>query len=97
MTTPTLIYLGMGLLVARILLDGQQTRGYNWLQWLQFSVDVVRITLLWPLVLLAEKVETWLKTGAVETLVNEPQSVALVPDRQTAKPTSPLAQKMPAD
>jgi hypothetical protein len=61
MTPPALVYIGMGLLVARIMLDGRQTRGYSWLQWLQYLVDAARITLLWPLVLLVEKVTAWLK------------------------------------
>ena len=64
MTPPALVYLGMGLLVARILLDGTQTRGYTWLQWAQFLFNGARITLLWPLVLLIEKVEAWLKSGS---------------------------------
>jgi hypothetical protein len=64
MTPPALVYLGMGLLVARILLDGTKTRGYSWLQWAQFLFNGARITLLWPLVLLIEKVEIWLKSGA---------------------------------
>jgi|GEM_PF-2218677 len=63
MTPPALVYLGMGLLMARILLDGTQTRGYTSLQWMQFLFNAVRITLLWPLVLLIEKVEAWLKSG----------------------------------
>jgi hypothetical protein len=62
MTPPVLVYLGMGFIVARIMLDGKQTRGYTWLQWLQYLVDAGRIILLWPLVLLVEKVVAWLKT-----------------------------------
>jgi hypothetical protein len=64
MTPPALVYLGMGLLVARIMLDGTQTRGFTWLKWAQFLVDAARIVLLWPLVLLIEKLEGWLKAGA---------------------------------
>jgi hypothetical protein len=62
MTPPALVYLGMGFIVARILLDGKQTRGFTWLQWLQYLVDAARIILLWPLVLLVEKVVSWLKS-----------------------------------
>jgi len=58
---PALIYLGMGLVLARILLDGTNTRKFTWLQWLQFLVDAARITLLWPLVLFLERFEAWLK------------------------------------
>jgi hypothetical protein len=64
MTPPALVYLGMGLLVARIYLEGTRTRGYTWLQWLQFLFNAARLTLLWPLVLLIEKVVTWLKATA---------------------------------
>jgi hypothetical protein len=65
MTAPALVYLGMGFIVARIILDGKRTRGFTWLQWLQFLVDAARIVLLWPLVLLVEKVVTWLKTETI--------------------------------
>jgi hypothetical protein len=61
---PALIYLGMGLLLARILLDGKNTRGLTWLQWLQFLVDAARIVMLWPLVLFLEKFEAWLKSDS---------------------------------
>jgi len=60
-SAPALVYLGMGLVMARILLDGTNTRRFTWLQWLQFLVDALRIVLLWPLVLFIEKLETWLK------------------------------------
>lgn len=60
-SAPALIYIAMGLVIARILLDGTNVRGYKWLQWLQFLVDAARITLLWPLVLFIEKFEAWLK------------------------------------
>ena len=65
-SAPALIYIGMGLVIARILLDGTKTRGYKWLQWLQFLVDAARIVLLWPLVLFIEKLETWLKPSEDE-------------------------------
>lgn len=63
-SAPALIYLGMGLIIARILLDGTNTRGFTWLQWLQFLVDAARIAMLWPLVLFIEKFEVWLKSGS---------------------------------
>jgi hypothetical protein len=65
MTAPALVYLGIGFIVARIVLDGKKTRGFTWLQWLQFLVDAARIVLLWPLVLLVEKVVAWLKTETI--------------------------------
>jgi hypothetical protein len=60
-SAPALIYIGMGLVIARIMLEGTRTRGLTWLQWLQFLVDAARIVLLWPLVLFIEKLEAWLK------------------------------------
>jgi hypothetical protein len=63
-SAPALIYLGMGLILARILLEGTNTRGFTWLQWLQFLVDAARIVMLWPLVLFIEKFVTWLKAGS---------------------------------
>lgn len=59
---PALIYLGMGLLLARILLVSTSTRGFTWLQWLQYLINAARIVLLWPLVLFIEKFEAWLKS-----------------------------------
>jgi hypothetical protein len=61
-SAPVLVYIGMGLMLARILLDGTRTRGFTWLQWLQFMVDAARIVMLWPLVLFIEKFESWLKS-----------------------------------
>jgi hypothetical protein len=63
-SAPVLVYLGMGLILARIMLDGTNTRGYTWLQWLQFLVDAARIVMLWPLVLFIEKFTAWLQTGS---------------------------------
>jgi hypothetical protein len=61
-SAPALVYIGMGLVIARILLDGTNTRRFTWLQWLQFLVNAARIVLLWPLVLFIEKLEKWLKS-----------------------------------
>ncbi len=63
-SAPVLIYLGMGLMLAHILLNSTSTRGYTWLQWLQYLVDAARIIMLWPLVLFIEKFETWLKSDS---------------------------------
>ncbi|MFN8411351.1 MAG: hypothetical protein U0Z26_03085 [Anaerolineales bacterium] len=68
---PALIYLGMGLILARILLDKTNTRGYTWLQWLQFLVDAARIVMLWPLVLFIEKFETWLKSDSEDEVKHD--------------------------
>ena len=59
---PVLVYIGMGLITARILLAETNLRGQNWLAWLQFLVKAGSIVLLWPLVLFLEKFETWLKS-----------------------------------
>ena len=68
---PALIYLGMGLILARILLDGTNTRGFTWLQWLQFLVDAARIVMLWPLVLFIEKFEAWLKSDSSDEVKHD--------------------------
>ena len=61
---PALVYIGMGLVMARIMLDRTNTRGFNWLKWLQFLVDAARIVMLWPLVLFIEKFQAWLKSDS---------------------------------
>ncbi len=68
---PALIYLGMGLIIARIQLGDTNTRGFNWLQWLQFLVDAARIVMLWPLVLFIEKFETWLKSDSTDEVKHD--------------------------
>jgi hypothetical protein len=60
MEPPALIYVGMGALMARIMLDGTITKEYNWLGWLKFLVKIASITLLWPLMLFVEKLQHWL-------------------------------------
>ncbi len=62
MSLPELIYLAMGAIIARILLEKTSTKGFTTLQWLQFIFDILRILILWPLVLFLEKFEKWLKT-----------------------------------
>jgi hypothetical protein len=68
---PVLIYLGMGLVLARIMLDGTQTRQFNWLGWLQFLVNAARIVVLWPLVLFMEKFEAWLKSDSSDEVAHD--------------------------
>jgi hypothetical protein len=68
---PVLIYLGMGLVVARILLDGIQPRRFTWLRWLQFLVDASRIVLLWPLVLFIDKLKIWLTPPSEDEVPHE--------------------------
>ena len=89
MTPPALVYLGMGLLVARIMLDGTKTRGFTPLQWAQFLVDAARITLLWPLVLLIDKLETWLKSGPARV----EETVIVIPSQNAEK----IAEKQPTE
>ena len=68
---PALIYLGMGLVLARILLDGKSIRGFGWLQWLQYLVDAARIVMLWPLVLFIERFEAWLKSDSSDEVKHD--------------------------
>lgn len=63
-STPLFIYVVMGIIVTRIQLDQVNPRGYKWIQWLQFMVDVLKNVLLWPLVLFIEKSQQWLETTA---------------------------------
>jgi len=59
-----LIYIGMGAVTARILLEGSPMPRKTWLEWLQFLVKAGSIVLLWPLVLFLEKFEIWLKSSS---------------------------------
>ncbi len=61
MSIPEWIYLAMGAMTARILLDGTSTRGFSRMDWLRYIFDIIRIIILWPLVLFVEKVVAWLK------------------------------------
>lgn len=63
-STPLFIYAVMGIFVTRIQLDRVNPKGYTWLQWLQFMVDVLKNVLLWPLVLFIEKSQQWLESTA---------------------------------
>jgi hypothetical protein len=65
-SAPVLIYIGMGLVIARILLAKTNLRSQTGLEWLQFLVKAGSIVLLWPLVLFLEKFETWLKSSEEE-------------------------------
>jgi len=61
---PLSLYMVMGAIITRIQLDKTDTRGYRWLQWLQFGVDILRILFMWPLVLFIEKSKSWLEKSA---------------------------------
>jgi hypothetical protein len=61
MSLPEFIYLAMGAIVARVLLEKTDTRGYKSLQWSQFIFDILRIVVLWPLVLFLDTFVGWLK------------------------------------
>jgi len=61
---PLSLYMVMGAIITRIQLDKTDTRGYRWLQWLQFGVEVLRIAFMWPLVLFIEKSKGWLEKSA---------------------------------
>jgi hypothetical protein len=62
MSLPEFIYLAMGALLARILLEKTSTKGFSALQWAQFIFNIMRILILWPLVLFLDKLDSWLKT-----------------------------------
>ena len=66
MEPPALLYVGMGALMARIMLDGTVTKQFSWLEWLRFLVRIASITLLWPLMLFVEKLQAWLGTSSEE-------------------------------
>lgn len=70
-SAPALIYIGMGLMIARIQLGDTNTRGFTWLQWAQFLVDAGRIVMLWPLVLFIEKFESWLKSDSSDEVKHD--------------------------
>jgi hypothetical protein len=70
-SVPALIYLGMGVIIARIMLDGTNPRNFNWLGWLQFLVNAARIVMLWPLVLFMEKFEAWLKSDSSDEVAHD--------------------------
>ena len=70
-SAPALIYIGMGLVIARIMLGDTSTRGFTWLQWLQFLVNAARIVMLWPLVLFIEKFEAWLKSDSSDEVKHD--------------------------
>jgi hypothetical protein len=63
---PVLIYIGMGLIIARILLAKTNLRHLTLLEWLQFLVKAGSTVLLWPLVLFLEKFDIWLKSSEEE-------------------------------
>ncbi len=62
---PMLIYSVMGVFIARIQLSEVNPKQFNWLAWLQFAVDALRIVFLWPLVLFIEKSKSWLEEANV--------------------------------
>jgi hypothetical protein len=66
MSLPECIYLAMGAIIARIILDKTSTKGFSTLKWFQFIFDILRILILWPLVLFLEKFENWLKSEEIQ-------------------------------
>lgn len=73
-SAPVLVYLGMGLVSARILLEQEKLRGISTLQLLQFFVKAASIVMLWPLVLFIEKFEGWIKSTDEGGVYDNPQS-----------------------
>ena len=66
---PLAIYCVMGIVITRIELDKTSVKGFNFLKWTQFIVDVLRIVFMWPLVLFIDKSKSWLEktAGVAET------------------------------
>ncbi len=63
---PLIIYIVMGIVIARILLEKVNWRGQTWLEWLQSLVKAGSAVLLWPLMLFFDKVQDWLRTSAAD-------------------------------
>ncbi len=84
-STPLFIYAVMGIIVTRIQLDQVNPKGYSWLQWLQFMVDVLKNVLLWPLVLFIEKSQQWLESTAPVEDVNPVKELASATASKTHK------------
>jgi hypothetical protein len=89
MNPAALIYLGMGILIAKILLEGTDTKSYRWLQWLQLVVHGASIVLLWPLMLFAEKVTEWFQIS-VHADEKADKSLDNIPDIATTDTTDSL-------
>lgn len=62
MSLPEFIYLCMGAIIARVMLEKTITTGFSSMQWAQFVFDILRIVVLWPLVLFLNTFIGWLKT-----------------------------------
>jgi hypothetical protein len=63
---PAVIYIGMGFVLVRILIDRELLSSSGWLKWFQLLIDALRIILFWPLVLFTEKLVDWLALSAGE-------------------------------
>jgi hypothetical protein len=66
MSIPELMYLAMGALTARVLLVGTGVEHRSGMDWLRLIFDILRIVILWPLVLVVDKVKEWSKTDRKE-------------------------------
>ncbi|MBA3075259.1 MAG: hypothetical protein FP831_16775 [Anaerolineae bacterium] len=84
-STPLIIYIVMGIFITRIQLDQVNPRGYKWLQWMQFVVDVLKNVLLWPLVLFIEKSQQWLASTAPLEEVNPVKELVSATANKTSK------------
>ncbi len=61
MALPEILYLAMGAIIARILLENVFSKGFSEMQWSQVIFEVLRIVVLWPLVLFLRTFESWLR------------------------------------
>ena len=55
-----MIYLGMGVVIAHILLEKTNPRNFGWMAWADFLIKAGSIILLWPLILFIEKLHGWI-------------------------------------
>ncbi len=71
MSVPTLVYFAMGLIVARIMLEGTRVQGYRVMDWMNLVFQIARISALWPLVLFIDKLGIWLKHEPVTSIMED--------------------------
>lgn len=84
-STPLFIYLMMGIIITRIQLDQVNPKGYSWLQWLQYIVEVLKNILMWPLVLFIEKAQQWLEKSSPIEEVNPVKEFIATAAKETSK------------
>jgi len=86
MSIPEWIYLAMGAVIARIILNGTQTQGYRPMDWIRLVFDISRIVILWPLVLFVEKIESWLNAEPQSHYLENTKDVILYQESSQVDP-----------